>query len=203
MDKSENIADFAAAMAKVQAEIGGAVKGNVNPHFKSKYADLSAVWEAWQPIGPKNGFAVLQFPGVFDRGAGTMGMDQIITHSSGQWISGHMTIPLSKIDAQGYGSACTYARRYALAAGVGICPEDDDGNAASRPQSEGQTAATITQAQFDELSELAAETNTDNRQFCTFFKIDAARNLPAGKFDEAMKMLRKKLPKSEPMKEAA
>jgi hypothetical protein len=141
VNKSESIADFAAAMAKVQAEIGGAVKGNVNPAFKSKYADLSAVWEAWQPIGPKHGFAVMQFPGVYDAEARTMGMDQIITHSSGQWIEGSMTIPLTKQDAQGYGSACTYARRYALSAGVGICPEDDDGNGAVARPSQRQDVA--------------------------------------------------------------
>lgn len=131
MNQSEQIDKFAAAMAKVQAEIGGAVKSSVNPHFKSKYADLSAVFEAWQAIGPANGFAVMQFPGIYDPEARTMGMDTLVTHSSGQWTRGSMSIPLAKVDPQGFGSACTYARRYALAAAVGICPEDDDGNAAS------------------------------------------------------------------------
>lgn len=142
MEHSDNIADFAAAMAKVQAEIGKAVKDAENPAFKrgnraSKYADLSAVWDAWQPIGPSNGFAVMQFPGVYDPEAKTMGMDQLVTHSSGQWVRGDMSIPLSKVDAQGYGSACTYARRYALSAAVGICPEDDDGNGAVRTSGNG------------------------------------------------------------------
>jgi hypothetical protein len=52
-------------------------------------------------------------------------------HSSGEFISSEMQIPVSKHDAQGYGSALTYARRYALCAFVGIAPEDDDGNGAS------------------------------------------------------------------------
>lgn len=130
---SETLDKFGAAMAKVQEEIGGAVKGNVNPAFRSKYADLGAVWDAWQAIGPKHGFSVMQFPGLYDANAKTMAMDQLVTHSSGQWVRSELSVPLSKADAQGYGSATTYARRYSLAATVGICPEDDDGNAASRP----------------------------------------------------------------------
>jgi hypothetical protein len=135
VNQSDQLDKFAAAMAKVQAEIGGAIKGSVNPAFKSKYADLSAVFEAWQSVGPANGFAAMQFPGIYDPEAKTMGMDTLVTHSSGQWVRGSMSIPLVKVDPQGYGSAVTYARRYALSAAVGICPEDDDGNLASRPSS--------------------------------------------------------------------
>jgi len=58
-------------------------------------------------------------------------LDTRLLHSSGEWIEGRMTLPVSKADAQGYGSALTYARRYGLCAAVGIAPEDDDGNAAS------------------------------------------------------------------------
>lgn len=134
LTKSDTLEKFGAAMAKVQEGIGGAVKGNVNPAFRTKYADLSAVWEAWQAIGPQNGFSVMQFPGEYDADAKKMAMDQIVIHSSGQWVQSVLSIPLSKLDAQAYGSANTYARRYSLAAAVGICPEDDDGNAAvSRP----------------------------------------------------------------------
>ena len=55
----------------------------------------------------------------------------MLLHKSGEWIKGSLTIPVSKVDAHGYGSATTYARRFALASFVGVCPEDDDGNAAS------------------------------------------------------------------------
>jgi hypothetical protein len=40
-------------------------------------------------------------------------------------------VPVSKSDAQGYGSALTYARRYGLCAITGVAPEEDDGNAAA------------------------------------------------------------------------
>lgn len=61
-----------------------------------------------------------------------------------------MALPVSKADAQGYGSALTYARRYALAAAVGIAPEDDDGNVATaaKPISGHQ----VNQDEFDGLT---------------------------------------------------
>ncbi len=132
IETSETIADLAAAMAVAQTSIEGALKDSNNPHFKSKYADLSAVWSAWQKVGPANGLSVMQFPGECE--SGRMEMTTLLAHKSGQWIKAALSIPLSKVDAQGYGSATTYARRYALAAAVGIAPEDDDGNAASNPK---------------------------------------------------------------------
>jgi hypothetical protein len=71
----------------------------------------------------------MQFPGeYFD---GTMSLTTVLSHSSGEWISKEMSLPVTKPDAQGAGSALTYMRRYALAAVVGVVQADDDGNAAS------------------------------------------------------------------------
>lgn len=192
---SEALDQFAAAMAKVQADIGGAVKGSVNPAFRSKYADLSAVWEAWQAIGPQNGFAVMQFPGVYNADAKTMAMTTLVTHSSGQWVQSELSVPLSKVDAQGYGSATTYARRYSLAAAVGICPEDDDGNAASRPTPARDQAQpdVIDDAQRVELMGLAEQSRVDLKAFCTFYKIDALARLPKARFDHARAALVRKI----------
>jgi hypothetical protein len=56
----------------------------------------------------------------------------VFIHESGEKMSaGVLHVPATKQDAQGYGSALTYARRYSLMAACGIAPEDDDGNAAS------------------------------------------------------------------------
>jgi len=128
--QSENIAALSAALALAQGKIEGAVKGKENPHFKSKYADLSAVWEACRDALTANGLAVIQSPGPIAEGR--LEMTTMLVHSSGEWIRGALTIPLGKVDAQAYGSAVTYARRYALAAFVGVSPEDDDGNAAAK-----------------------------------------------------------------------
>jgi hypothetical protein len=126
---SESIAAISAALAKTQGSLAGAKKDSTNPHFKSKYADLASVWDACREQLAANEIAVVQAPG--EAAEGVVEMTTMLCHSSGEYFSEKLTIPLAKVDAQGYGSAVTYARRYALAAMVGIAPEDDDGNAAT------------------------------------------------------------------------
>lgn len=121
--------DFAKALAALQAEIGAAHKSSTNPHFKSKYADLSEVWETWREVGPKHGFSLMQSTKTLANG--TPALVTILLHESGDMITGEYPLIPSKQDPQGYGSAMTYARRYCLAAMVGIVQDDDDGNAAS------------------------------------------------------------------------
>lgn len=169
MEQSESIAALAGALALAQLEIGGAVKGKSNPAFKSKYADLSSVWDAWQAVGPAQGLAVIQLPGAYVDGRVTM--TTIIAHKSGEWLRETLSIPLSKQDAQGYGSALTYARRYALAAFVGIAPEDDDGNAAvaqsapakpAFPEGPHRNKTAVDAAITALCSHIAALTNSDD-----------------------------------------
>lgn len=132
MDKSEQINDLAAALVKAQAAIQPAIKGNINPHFKSKYADLGAIWEACRKPLADNGLSVVQMP--TDAGEGRVGLTSILMHTSGQYIGCTYSTKLQVDNAQGVGSALTYLRRYGLSALVGIvADEDDDGNAASQP----------------------------------------------------------------------
>lgn len=130
MNKSDSIAALAAALSKAQAQIEGAIKDSTNPHFKSKYADLSSVVDAIREPLAKNGLAYVQTIHQADNAASVATM---ILHSSGEWLDcGAIAVPVSKGDAQGYGSALTYARRYSLSAAFGVAPEDDDGNAAAK-----------------------------------------------------------------------
>lgn len=131
METSESLDEIGTALALAQGKIDSAKKDSTNPHFKNNYADLSSVWEACREQLSSNGISVIQAPG--ETAEGKMWMTTMLLHKSGQYIKEVMSIPLSKVDAQGYGSATTYARRYALAAMVGVAPDDDDGNAASRP----------------------------------------------------------------------
>lgn len=138
METSEQINDLAAALAKAQGQIKGAVKDSTNPHFRSSYADLASVWEACRSALTENGLAVIQTPHTDE--AGNCHIVTMMTHSSGQWIRDTFSLPPTKADPQGYGSAITYMRRYALAAIVGVAPEDDDGNAASAGTDNGKPA---------------------------------------------------------------
>lgn len=128
-----------AAFVKAQAEIEKASKDKTNPHFRSKYADLGNVVDAIKPALEKHGLAFLQ---KFHENPDGIAVETIIIHESGESFSnGVLSVPATKRDAQGYGSACTYARRYSLQAAFGVAPEDDDGNAASQPQRQQQAQA--------------------------------------------------------------
>jgi hypothetical protein len=119
-----------AAFVKAQKEFGPALKTSTNPHFKSRYADLSACVEAVIDALNKNGIALMQKLHESDKG---VAIETIFVHESGESMAnGILHVPASKQDPQGYGSALTYARRYSLMSACGIAPEDDDGNAASR-----------------------------------------------------------------------
>ena len=119
------------AFIAAQKEFGPALKTSTNPHFRSRYADLSACVEAVIDALNVNGLGLVQVTHPCESG---VSVETVLVHESGQTMtSGVLHVPASKQDAQGYGSALTYARRYSLMAICGIAPEDDDGNKASKP----------------------------------------------------------------------
>lgn len=127
MNQSESIAALAAALSKAQADITGALKDSSNPFFKSKYADLASCWDACRQQLAANNLAVIQTTEVTE--AGTV-LVTTLAHSSGEWMRGYLPVLTKDAGPQGQGSGLTYARRYALAAIVGLAQIDDDGEAA-------------------------------------------------------------------------
>jgi len=123
--------EISAALVKAQTEFGPALKTHTNPAFRSKYANLSACVEAVVDALNNNKIFLMQPTHLCEDG---VIVETVFIHASGEQISsGKLHVPATKHDAQGYGSALTYARRYSLMAACGIAPEDDDGNAASKP----------------------------------------------------------------------
>lgn len=122
------------ALVRAQAEISVALKDSTNPHFKSKYADLASVVAAIKPAAAKHGLGFVQ---TFRESTGGVTVETVILHESGEQMPcGPLFVPASKGDAQGYGSAITYARRYSLQTAWGVPSDDDDGNAASKKRDE-------------------------------------------------------------------
>jgi hypothetical protein len=120
--------NLSAAMAKAFALIEGAVKGKTNPAFRSKYADLAAVVDAIKPHLAEHGLWFRQITHPAEHG---VCVETVIHHASGESLGcGPLFMPATKQDAQGYGSALTYARRYSLMAAFGVPAEDDDAQAA-------------------------------------------------------------------------
>lgn len=123
---------IASALVKAQRAFGPALKTSTNPHFRSRYADLSACVEAVIDALNENGIFLLQKN--YDCNDGIM-CETVFVHESGEMLEcGIVHFPAVKQDPQGYASALTYARRYSLMSACGIAPEDDDGNAGSRKQ---------------------------------------------------------------------
>ena len=126
-NRSPTLAKLADALCKAQGQMEGAAKDSVNPHFRNKYADLAAVWDAIRKPLAANGLSIVQFPRTVQQG---VEIETTLLHTSGEFLRDSLWLPCSKVDAQGIGSAITYGRRYALMAVCGIAPVDDDGEAA-------------------------------------------------------------------------
>lgn len=139
MERSEQMAELITALAKAQAEMRNPGYDSTNPHFRTRYASLAAVRDAVIPPLAANGLAITQL--VTTEGEEVV-CQTILWHASGQFLSETLRMPVSKTDAQGYGGAITYARRYALQAMCNVSgDEDEDGNTARTPGvSGGQTA---------------------------------------------------------------
>ena len=121
MRTSEQTNEIAEALASAQGEVKNPSFNRVNPHFKSKYADLGEVLSVVRPALSKYNIALMQMTDVTDMG---IVLHTRLTHSSGQWIEG--VYPVSPMGThQQMGAALTYAKRQALSAIVGVAGEDD------------------------------------------------------------------------------
>lgn len=183
-----------AAMAKAFPEIEGASKDKNNPAFKSKYADLGSVVDAIKPALIAQGLFFVQK--THEQPDGVC-VETFVCHQSGQEMSfGNLFVPATKKDAQGYGSALTYARRYSLMTAFGVCPEDDDGNAASqhRPapvhEVKSQNNAALSDAQFAQITTMMETAGADAKGICEFYNVKAINAMTAEMFEHAMTQLR-------------
>jgi len=190
-----------AAYVAAFAEIEAATKTAKNPHFKSTYADLPAVIDAIKPHLAKHNLGFMQCPRPSDGG---VTIETILIHASGGKMSmGLLFVPANKQDAHGFGSALTYARRYALQTCFGLPTEDDDGQAAVnsvqpkqepvKPKPEPEPVQPITAEQFAVLQDLINRTGVDVAQMAAHYKVDAISKLPANKFETAKRGLEGRL----------
>lgn len=181
-ERSATIGKLAAALSKAQAILEAAKKDANNPFFKSKYADLSSVWAAVRGPLTANELSILQEPSTDN---GKIIVTTTLMHSSGEYVRSSLSMPVVKQDPQGYGSAVTYARRYALQSVMGIAPEDDDGNAASQPaKSQRSEVVRVEEPRRDEHK--PAQHSADGASGVFYYSIE---KLEGEKFIEASKLL--------------
>lgn len=129
MRTSENINEIAKAVNTFRQTVKQPTKDGDNKFLKSRYVQLEGVVDAIDRALPDTGLAYTQE--VVSEG-NQVSVTTLIFHSSGQFIElGPLSVPVAKNDAQAFGSAETYARRYSLSAAFGITSDlDDDGTAA-------------------------------------------------------------------------
>ena len=130
MTQSESITKLATALVQAQAEMPKAKKEADNPFFKSKYASLDKVLPLAIEVLSKHGLAITQHIVALD--GGDSGLETMLLHESGEYLSSTMKLYIEKVNSQGQGSAVTYARRYAVQSIIGMVADtDDDGNESS------------------------------------------------------------------------
>lgn len=185
--------EISAALVRAQKAFGPALKTSSNPHFKSRYADLATVVEAVIDGLNNNGIALVQKTALCDTG---VIVETTFIHESGESMSaGQLHVPAAKHDAQGYGSALTYARRYSLMAACGVAPEDDDANAAVAARPAPQQRRQEALAGPNELSaitSLAASVGVPMDAITATFGINSIDQLPLSKVAEVIARLQKK-----------
>jgi hypothetical protein len=178
------------ALPLALAAVETAKKDANNPHFKSKYSTIASVIAAIRPVAD-HGIWFRQVPLACERGVAY----ETFYIGYGEEISaGISEVPVAKGDAQGVGSAKTYARRYGLMDAFGIAPEDDDGNAANAAPPPKQAAPQfVSDGEWMEITSLIEATGTDAAKFCAAFGIKSVKALPASAFAKAKAQLERKL----------
>lgn len=183
-------ASIASAYVAAFAEIEGVTKdalGQVGQQ-KYKYADLGSVIAAIKPSLINHGLAFTQPCQPSEDG---VTVRTVLHHVSGESLDlGSLFVPANKKDAQGFGSALTYARRYALVSAFGVPTEDDDGKAATASvDRQHAAAASISDAQFKELQSLMDRSGTTAETICKGYGIPAVAMLPATKYPKLKERL--------------
>lgn len=197
-------ATLASAMAAAFGEIEAATKDAVNPAFKqggkvSKYADLTSVIAAVKPALIRHGLFFTQHPEPSETG---VCVETFLHHAGGESLSlGKLFVPAAQQNAHGFGSALTYARRYALVTAFGVPVEDDDGNAAARGQNQGSAASPpppvgahpISDEAWAKIVNLCKATGATSAQVKEHIGAANLKVLTVAQFDAAVDFLESKL----------
>lgn len=177
METSPTIGNIATALSAAQGAIKPAVFNKTNPHFKSRYADLSSVIETSRKPLSDNGLAVAQSVTSDDL---KVIVETWLTHKSGEFFKAQTVLKASKADPQGVGSAMTYAKRYAWCAMLGISADDDDdddANGASGPPSQRPVDAKPTTNARSEFGRVVKEWSGVNAEDAVAAAREAAKKL--------------------------
>lgn len=176
MRMSDSIAQIAEALSKAQGQIDDATKTGINPHFRSKYADLAAVRSVIREPLAVNDIAIVQLPRTLD---GSVEVETMLVHKSGEFIAETLRLPVGKWDAHGIGSGISYARRYGLLSILSLAAADDDGNEAVEKTVARLPPQTNVGPLFDEARRTAYEGSKSLNKYWTSLSEETRNAFPA------------------------
>lgn len=199
MKTSEQTADIFKAFGEFRKVLKQPLKDASNPFFKSKYVPLENVVEVIDEAIAETGLSYVQ---EATSEGNYISVATHVFHESGQFISfDPLSLPATKADAQGFGSAVTYAKRYALSAVFGITSDqDDDGNATSgknAPKNANKEQIAVAKMKVKELAEAnGMDVNETAKMVLDYLKIkvplDKANNEEIG---QVLRYLNEKIKK--------
>jgi hypothetical protein len=192
--QSPSHTSIVSALAVALPELESAKKNKANPAFKSRYADLAAVIDALEPIRAHDLWYLQR---AIENADGAQ-IETIYIHKNGETLSAGITfMPATKKDAQGFGSALSYCRRYGLQTAFGLATEDDDGNAAVKASQRVQSAPVTDVADNDTVAQMIGlcEALGGNQAgiICDAYRVSALSELTAKQAAGAIKRLGEKL----------
>lgn len=189
MRTSEQINELTTALSKAQGAMRPAELNCVNPHFKSKYADLASINDAIRKPMTDNGLSyLLDVMSV----QGGVSCSVKLFHSSGQWIEMEpLIMPVAKATAHSVGGAITYARRYALSAALGVVAEeeDDGNNANSNAPAPNEMVATLSEEQIKWAQGITSHREGLEAYICESYSVQTFRDVPMNCFKDLCQKL--------------
>jgi hypothetical protein len=172
-----------AAMGKAQSEVGNAKLNQVNPHFKSKFADLQSIRDAVIPTFTKHGISIMQAPIIKANGQNVL--ETVAAHGSGGTYSFHTPICNDGTNAIKWMAAVTSARRTALSSLACISAEEDR----HLEEDTQEATKTISESLVVVLENRIEEVGANQEKFFKAYGIKDIADLPMAKFPDAMNKL--------------
>lgn len=183
---------FNAALVKAQHDMPNIQANSANQQTNSMYAKLDKINQMIAPVYTRHGFSI-SFNTAPSSIEGWVQVTAILSHEQGHSREYHYDLPMddsgiagkkNKTDVHARASSITYGQRYLVTLIFNLAIGNDaDGN---QPQD------TITEEQHADLVALLEEVGGDKTAFCKVCKVDDLKNLPASKFDGAIKKLEAK-----------